>query len=94
MGVVVTGAAGFLGRALVASLVADGHTVTTLDRRPLSPAAPDLPAGLDTYAAATPPRLPGRTGPAGPGGPGGPAGPVDMSDPRGPGGPGGMTDLR
>lgn len=35
MAVVVTGAAGFLGRALVASLAADGIPVIAVDRRPL-----------------------------------------------------------
>jgi nucleoside-diphosphate-sugar epimerase len=34
MAVVVTGAAGFLGRALVAALAADGTAVVALDRRP------------------------------------------------------------
>ena len=34
MSVVVTGAAGFLGRALVASLAADGIAVIAVDRRP------------------------------------------------------------
>ncbi len=34
MSVVVTGAAGFLGRALVASLAADGIAVVAVDRRP------------------------------------------------------------
>ena len=34
MSVVVTGAAGFLGRALVASLTADGIAVVAVDRRP------------------------------------------------------------
>lgn len=48
MAVVVTGAAGFLGRALVAALVADGVPVTALDRRPL-PADPS--AGLVTVQA-------------------------------------------
>ncbi|SOD98809.1 NAD-dependent epimerase/dehydratase family protein [Caenispirillum bisanense] len=40
--VVVTGAAGFVGRALCARLAADGWQVTALVRRP----SPDLPAGV------------------------------------------------
>jgi nucleoside-diphosphate-sugar epimerase len=43
MAVVVTGAAGFLGSALVAALRADGIAVTPLDRRPPAPAGPDRP---------------------------------------------------
>jgi nucleoside-diphosphate-sugar epimerase len=41
MAVVVTGAAGFLGRALVSALVADGVAVIAVDRRPL-PAMPGV----------------------------------------------------
>ena len=41
MSVVVTGAAGFLGRALVASLVTDGIPVLAIDRRP-PPAGPGI----------------------------------------------------
>src|SRR5215217_1380452 len=41
MAVVVTGAAGFLGRALVAALAADGVPVVALDRRP-PPAGPGV----------------------------------------------------
>jgi nucleoside-diphosphate-sugar epimerase len=41
MSVVVTGAAGFLGRALVASLAADGIPVVAVDRRP-PPGAPGV----------------------------------------------------
>lgn len=43
MAVVVTGAAGFLGRALVPALVADGIAVVAIDRRPL-PATPGVVA--------------------------------------------------
>lgn len=46
MAVVVTGAAGFLGRALVAGLAADGVEVVAVDRRPLpGPAAGALGTG-------------------------------------------------
>jgi nucleoside-diphosphate-sugar epimerase len=56
MPVVVTGAAGFLGRALVADLLLAGHRVTALDRRP-------FPAALLPPGAAVP--LDGAVFPAG-----------------------------
>ncbi|MFL6129504.1 MAG: NAD-dependent epimerase/dehydratase family protein [Mycobacteriales bacterium] len=43
MAVVVTGAAGFLGRALVAALAADGVPVVAVDRRPGAGWSADLP---------------------------------------------------
>jgi nucleoside-diphosphate-sugar epimerase len=46
MSVVVTGAAGFLGRALVASLAADGIPVVAVDRRP-----PPVGAGVTALQA-------------------------------------------
>jgi nucleoside-diphosphate-sugar epimerase len=58
MSVVVTGAAGFLGRALVAALVADGITVLAVDRRPpptgpgIVPVQADLLGGDPAVAAA------------------------------------------
>jgi nucleoside-diphosphate-sugar epimerase len=45
--VVVTGAAGFIGSALVADLLAAGYQVTAVDRRPLA----DLPAGAAAISA-------------------------------------------
>lgn len=44
MNVVVAGGTGFLGRALVSSLLADGHVVTVLSRRP----TPTLPGGAQS----------------------------------------------
>ena len=55
MSVVVTGAAGFLGRALVASLAADGIAVVAVDRRP----PPDGP-GVTALRADLLDRRPGR----------------------------------
>jgi nucleoside-diphosphate-sugar epimerase len=58
MAVVVTGSAGFLGRALVASLAAEGVPVVGIDRRPAAPAAgvrllrADLLGGDPAVAAA------------------------------------------
>lgn len=46
MAVVVTGAAGFLGRALVAALAADGIRVLAVDRRPGPPGVPALRTDL------------------------------------------------
>ena len=48
MAVVVTGAAGFLGRALVAALAADGTAVVAVDRRrpPAGPGVTALTADL------------------------------------------------
>jgi nucleoside-diphosphate-sugar epimerase len=51
MSVVVTGAAGFLGRALVAALAADGTAVVALDRRP-PPTGPGIvPVRADLLGA-------------------------------------------
>ena len=62
MSVVVTGAAGFLGRALVASLAADGIAVVAVDRRP-PPAAPASPPLRADLLDRRPGRAPRRCGP-------------------------------
>ena len=80
MAVVVTGAAGFLGSALVRSLTADGIDVVGIDRRPAPPPHP-RPR----------PRPPATSGPTGPAGAGGPAGPVATVGTGGPAGPGGTV---
>jgi nucleoside-diphosphate-sugar epimerase len=56
MAVVVTGAAGFLGRALVAALAADGVRVVAVDRRPLPGAGTPVPVWtLAGWSADLPP---------------------------------------
>ncbi|MDB6173647.1 MAG: Cell division inhibitor [Chthoniobacteraceae bacterium] len=46
MNVLITGATGFIGRALVAHLQAHGHQCTVFSRDPLHAAACDFPAGV------------------------------------------------
>src|SRR5688572_2470510 len=45
--VLVTGATGFIGRRLVPALVADGHTVRAMTRRPEQYDGPGEPVGAD-----------------------------------------------
>jgi nucleoside-diphosphate-sugar epimerase len=52
MAVVVTGAAGFLGQALVAALAADGTAVVAVDRRPVAPAGRAADLGVTGPAGA------------------------------------------
>jgi nucleoside-diphosphate-sugar epimerase len=45
--VLVTGASGFIGRAVIAAFAADGQTVRAAVRRPPQPLQPPLPAGVE-----------------------------------------------
>ena len=51
--VLVTGATGFIGRRLVRALVADGHTVKAMTRRPDDYAGPGEPVFGDVFDAGT-----------------------------------------
>jgi uncharacterized protein (TIGR01777 family) len=59
MRVVISGSTGLIGQALAASLLADGHKVTRLVRRPPRPAAPDgsAEAEWDPHSCELDPRV-------------------------------------